>query len=694
MDKKKELYRAREDSRWAHPVVDEESIRQRILPDGTLLPYRYYHIRFAGERLKMSLCLPVEGADFHRRFFQYLSPFPGPDEELGSLGTQRQGADDRIAFAILNSSGFVESNMGAQSMFGPNSEPTDLYKCSAAAAEYAREKICALYGEGKVYAYLHGGSGGGYKTMSCAENTDSFDGAVPYVIGCPVSIPNSIVAKSNAVRRLRRVLPMIADAVDAGKENPFDSLTGDELAALREISRFGLPLRSWHLYRELDDGSLPVLLPPARAAVPEYFTDFWSKPGYEGTDPQDSAVRDRTKQNTKVVRVVTQATAETDAAQPDGRNGVDSAWKKMLSNRGDCIEVESVPSHGAYLGGVEIKVLSGAAKGAVLKLDRIEDSFLVLGAAFGFSDLHEVLAKLRPGDDLLLDNSDYIAFQNIYRHQLPDDPDYRAFDQFRPGGENADANRRLLPLLGPGSAYNGCGSHQDGRIQCKMIVVAALMDEAAYPWMADWYRKKVERAGKGGDFRLWYMDRCLHGDEAALQSNYITNYLGALYQALLDVSAWAEDGVQPPRSTVYAMDGGSVLPEKEAPRRLGIQPVIRIHKDGKDLTDGELPVKAGAVLVLDGVIETPPGAGTVTGAVLSWDDDAEDGGKHSSPGHHLEHAILHWDGAKASFRAAHVYSEVGTHFITVRARAQRSGHSSSIHTQIRSLERLRVVVLP
>ena len=45
---------------------------------------------------------------------------------------------------------------------------------------------------------------------------------------------------------------------------------------------------------------------------------------------------------------------------------------------------------------------------------------------------------------------------------------------------------------GPRYARFGGGSVQTGRFAGKMIVVQALMDEAAYPWQADWYRSLVQ----------------------------------------------------------------------------------------------------------------------------------------------------------------------------------------------------------
>lgn len=46
-----------------------------------------------------------------------------------------------------------------------------------------------------------------------------------------------------------------------------------------------------------------------------------------------------------------------------------------------------------------------------------------------------------------------------------------------------------------------------------MIVVQSLMDEAAYPWQALWYRKQVE-AQLGGrmddQYRLWFVEHAMH----------------------------------------------------------------------------------------------------------------------------------------------------------------------------------------
>ncbi|MDO4337387.1 MAG: hypothetical protein Q4C91_04765 [Eubacteriales bacterium] len=77
-------------------------------------------------------------------------------------------------------------------------------------------------------------------------------------------------------------------------------------------------------------------------------------------------------------------------------------------------------------------------------------------------DLPGVLGKIRPGEEVLLDNSDYIAIQFYYRHQVPADPNFHVWDQFR--DENGDpVTPQRVNFLG--SAMTGTGTVQDGNIQ-------------------------------------------------------------------------------------------------------------------------------------------------------------------------------------------------------------------------------------
>lgn len=573
----KTIYHAKLDPAYQSPFVDVDEERSRTAPGGEQLSYRYLHGGFSGTSVKFSFCIPKQAA-FQGRFFQYLSPFPGPDEELASL--EKTGENDIISFCLLHGAGFVESNMGSAAMFGSRGDSTVVYKSSAAAAEFFRSKVMDLYNCPRPFGYVFGGSGGGYKTMACIENTDAFDGAVPYVIGSPVSLPNTITMHAQGQRALRRVFGQIVDSLDAGGSGtPYEGLTPNEAAMLRELTATGIPPRIWfqEATGQIDDGSLPVLLPGVKAADPGYFKDFWTVPGYLGADTASSAVKDRLQFTGVVKSVHMPGAAE---QQYEDRNGVDTAWKKMLADgAGAWIELEDVPQgDDLYLKGVNITMLSGKAAGKRLLLDNIVGRCLAIGQCFGMDNVADVLSEIEPGDTVSLDNSDYIAVQSYYRHQVPEDRSFHAWDQFR--------DEKGLPTLPQrkqmmGYHFTGTGTVQDGCIQGKVIVIQALMDESTCPWCGDWYRHKViEAKGNEDDFRLYYMDRCMHGDEMCRENNMVTNYLGALRQALLDLSDWVERGIQPPPATVYTYRDGQIEVPQDAKNRRGVQPTVELLANG------------------------------------------------------------------------------------------------------------------
>ena len=90
-----EIYDAKQDPQFSKGFIDIDEMRTRTLEDGRELPYRYMHGGFEGTDVKFSFCFPEKEA-YEGRFYQYLSPFPGPDEELASL--PMTGEDDKIAF--------------------------------------------------------------------------------------------------------------------------------------------------------------------------------------------------------------------------------------------------------------------------------------------------------------------------------------------------------------------------------------------------------------------------------------------------------------------------------------------------------------------------------------------------------------------------------------------------------------------
>lgn len=681
----KQLYDPAEDERMQHPFVDADEMRERELSDGTRIPYRYVHGGFEGTNIKFLFCFP-EKQRYEGRFIQYLSPFPGPDEEVASL--DKTGEDDRIAFALTHGAYSVESNMGSAAAFGPAPDPTMVWKSSAAVAEFSRVKAAEIYGGGRPFGYVHGGSGGGYKTMACVENTAVWDGALPYVIGSPASLPNTITLHVQGQRTLRNAFGKIVDALDAGGSGDmYEGLTEDERAMLKEITAMGFPPRSWFIEAlgQFDDGALPVLTPGVKMADPTFFQEFWTVPGYAGADPTSNACRDRL-QFEGVVKSVHMPGDEKGAET--AYNGVDDAWKKMLADGGGSwIELEEVPQgDDLYLKGVNISFLTGDAQEYTLLLDRIEENCLVIGMCYGMEDLAGALSKVKPGDRVSLDNSDYIAIQHYYRHQVPPDKSFHVWDQFRKE-DGTPAIPQRANFMGYG--FTGTGTVQDGNIQCKTIVMCSLMDESSCPWCGMWYRDKVvEAKGSDADVRLYYNDHCIHGDYDNWGSNRITTYLGALRQGLLDLIAWVEKGIEPLPSTVCSLEDGQVIVPETAAERKGMQPVPILLANGGACAR----VKVGEEVTFMVEAVVPEGAGEIVAVYGDYEDhgvlSAKDAFCDALPFERKDCGGLR--GAAATFR--HAYDKPGTYFASALVASSRDAEDKDAFTRVKNLARARVIV--
>lgn len=681
---KKKIYNPKDDPQFQKPFIDVDEWRDR-----KGINYRMMHGGFEGTNVKFLFCFP-EKENFKGRFFQHLSPFPGPNEEYASM--DKFGEDDKIAFAISHGAYFVECNMGSGQAFGSNPDPSMIYRSNAAAAEYSRKVAMEIYDCSRPFGYAYGGSGGGYKTMSCIENTNAFDGAVPYVIGSPVALPNVISIRAHGMRILRNVIPQIKDALEpGGSGDPYAGLNEDEKAALKEITRFGFPLRAWLQWPYLDDGSLPVLAPGVKMSDPDYFKVFWTEPGYLGADPNGTARRDRIYMETTIKEVYVPTEEEKAEAARfteenyDGRNGVDDAWKKMIqaSAGKPWITVEEAPGgDDLYLSGCNVIIKSGEAEGKTMLLGNLEGNKIFFGNGFGMDSVESILKKVKPGDKVMLDNSDYIAIQSFHRHQVPE-IEYTTWDQYR------DENKQPLypqrhSVLGRSITFGGAGSIQDGQIQGKVIVVASLEDESAFPWQADWYRRKVASVNPEKEeeiFRLWFMEHCNHGDVSAMpNAPHLVPYLGALHQALLSVSDWVERGIVPNASSVYTVDDGQVIPAATANERKGVQPVVTLKVNGSDCVH----VKVGEKVFFEAYAEVPEKGGKITYIDFSFEGETE----------YSERGRLEFieDRSKVISKTSHIYNTPGTYFAVARAKSNLNGDSEDIFTQIQNLSRVRVIV--
>jgi hypothetical protein len=311
----------------------------------------------------------------------------------------------------------------------------------------------------------------------------------------------------------------------------------------------------------------------------------------------------------------------------------------------------------------------------------------------GFSDSQiPVLTKLKAGDEIEIDNSVYLATHYFHRHQMPPEEFY-VWEQFKnPDGTPKYVQRPLLPNYRTVEARDAV---QSGRFDGKMIVVACLMDEAAYPWQADWYRGKVRAAlGNGTDsrYRLYYLDHAMHVSPASyleiaeggnINAGYtpvethIISYGTALQQVLRYLVAWVERGVEPPKTTNYRVEKGQVIVPPHASERLGIQPTVDLAANGGKRAD----VRVGQVVKLSGTVEAAPGTGKVVAAEWDFDGSGAFAVKEKlSPAQ------------RVTLNRSQSFDKPGTYFGVLRAVVQRDDAVGTPFAQVKNLARVRIVV--
>ena len=661
-----------DDPMFDRPYVDLDEWREAPIR------HRYVHGGFEGTNTRFSIYLPPADA-YEGRFFQHITPVP--DSE--NLAQVARGEADKIGFAIASGGYFLETNGGGVwGGYGSDDPTVAGYRANAACAQYSRVVAVEMYGGDRPYGYVYGGSGGGFRTIGGMENTVGvWDGAVPYVIGSPMAIPNMFTVRMNAQRILRDRLDGIVDAVEpGGNGDPYDELSDEEHDALLEITRMGFPLRSWFGHRSMGIHAFPMLYGGMRLADPTYFEDFWTEPGYLGYEPPPSLERDRVMFSGTVVAALSRDEA-LEELLPVGRRpsqlrgGVDTAWRDADDPLPLPVAFRLSVTSAVEVGGADLVVRSGKAEGTRVGLLSVRGDLAVLGPGAA-----EPVLGIEPGDAVEVDNSSFLAAQTYHRHQVPETDDFPVWDQFRnPDGTPRYPQRPLI--LGPLFAGAAAGTVQNGRFEGKMIVVESLLDREALPWQADWYRGKAkEHLGDALDdhFRLWFTDNALHSDDQVQEDpTHAVSYLGMLHQALRDLSRWVEGGSEPPASTSYEVVDGQVVVPADATARRGIQPVVSLTVDGGARAD----VRVGEEVTLRASAAVPPGTGAIV--AVEWDFDGAGGFRVSDEVEPAEEVAVErlWSAPGP-----------GTYFPVVRVVAQRDGDAATPYARLRNIARVRVVV--
>jgi hypothetical protein len=664
------------DPSFGEPFVDVDEWRD------SPVRHRYVHGGFADTDTKFSFYFPP-AERYEGRFFHPVLPMSGI-EFAATIGVL-YGEAGSIGFAVDSGAYLVESNLGRTNPFPGDDWTVAGYRASAAVARYGRTLAASMYGPHRPYGYIYGGSGGSLKTIAGFEGApDVWDGAVPFVMGIPQSMPNTFSSQALAIRVLWDRFPQIVDATEPGGSGDiYGGLTVEERQVLAEVTRLGFPPASWFDVDRLAQGYTgvwAVLADNIQKFDPQYFEDFWTVPGYVGYDAPQSLLDARVQHKTTVAAVIFGEEARAmrlplPMAMPRGTaTELPAALRLTQPVEGNCL-------------GAKIEMLSGKAVGHAMYLTGLRDDIVIVG----MGEMHfEELAKVAAGDEVLVDNSVYLAFQTMHRHQV--DPDFEPWQQFTQGGTPIYPQRRRK--IGPIMARQGSGIAQSGRFAGKMIVVQTLMDEAAYPWQALWYRQKVEaQLGVALDdrYRLWFVEHAMHtggaepvvgiasSDKLPSRKTRVISYIGVLQQALRDVAAWVELGIAPPASSAYTYNDGQVSVPTTAADRRGPQAVVHATANG----GARAEVAVGEEVQFEAHAEVPASAGGIVS--LKWDFEGTGEFPYSEDG--LDPAL-----ARYTSRVTHTFRTAGTYFPAVRVVNQRSVDAGTPHCRILNLGRVRVVV--
>jgi hypothetical protein len=631
------------DPQFNQPYIEVNELRNEPVP------HRYVHGGFKGTTARFSFYFPPADR-YEGRFFHNTYPL-AVTSDIGPFPIEFAVATGNLGFTIASGAYYVQTNLGGTDAAPPADPTIAAYRVNAAAAKYSRVVAAELYGAHRSYGYIFGGSGGSYQVMGAAENTSGvWDGFVPFVLATPNAIPSMFTVRMHALRvlRQRNKFPAVIDAINpGGSGDPYSDLNQEERAAFAEVTSMGYPPRGWWNHATLTSGYFSNVAGIMPLLDSTYVEDFWTKPGYLGSDPASSLGAARFHFDTVVTKVI------------DGPPKL--------------VELASVPAED--FADAHLVIISGATAGKSIPLGVIKGKTV----GFAFSADSAVVSGIKTGDKVRIDNSWTLALQTYHRHQVPT-PDMYGWNQFRDSAGKPVYPQRDV-LIGPIAAGHTAGSVPNGHIHGKMLALEVLMDIDALPWQADWYRSKVKEA-LGSSFEdhfvLWFIDHAQHDNPPTMAAHaHTVSFEGALQQALRDLSTWVEKGVRPSDTRYEVLDAQVKVPAS-ADQRKGIQPVVELKANGGVRAD----VAINQPVTFTATIEVPPNAGKVVAA--EWDFEGT--------GNYPVAERLDTPLATVRLSTTHSYSKPGTYFPVLRAASQRQGDMKTPYGRIQNLARVRVVV--
>jgi hypothetical protein len=681
------------DPYFGRPYIDTDE--ERLTP----LPHRHIHGGFEGTATRFRFYFPPQGSGYEGRMFNPLSGANGGTEDFFATPFGEMIGGLSVSFRL---GGYmVESNQGhiGDELDPAGGDDATLYghRASGEVARFSKFVAAHVYGAPPHHSYVFGGSGGGRRSPLCLENCPGvWDGALPFMGGgdvddygttkCQKGAQNiAFSTMFNCQRILGDRLGGVVDAMaPGGSGDPFAGLNThqrEELAALYRLGyprqdefMIGAPMGQMWLWTSQADRLY--------AHEPDYFDNFWSKPGYVGHDQPELVAHDIIDKTVVVSRVLTAQEILDDptyaAPEHAAMRNIAFAMSQAIGRSALPVAVELDGVGSGYRLGAGVLPVSGKAKGRQLYTMIVSgDLFLCDGMG---ENSNQRFSGMIAGDEVHLDNRRFLAYCYYARHHIMDDV---FFDQFRVDGRPIYQQHELAdmsPLM---------GVPYSGRYAGKLIWVHHTHDSSLWPAQGIVYQGAVRDAqgdaGLAANFCQRWTDRAEHlgpvmfpSQPGRATNTWLIDYVSVIEQSLKDLVDWVERDVQPAANAFEYHDGLVTLPTTAAERG-GIQPVVVVTANGATRADAVV----GEAVTLQVHAAVPPGAGSLI--AIEWDFD----GSGTYP---FRHDSVDGTTSEATLTTTHTYDRPGVYFVTARVESHRDGDVAATSRRIPNLAQARVVV--
>ncbi len=241
---------------------------------------------------------------------------------------------------------------------------------------------------------------------------------------------------------------------------------------------------------------------------PDYFANFWTKPGYVGHDAPDLGETDLIHQTGRVVRTLSarNLNESPDFAGPEFQTM--RILAAIVGAGGEAydfpyaVEIEGLT--GGYRVGTGVQILTGKATGRSLYATGAAGDVF---ACDGQGDANVLRFKgVEPGDEVLVDNRRFLAYCYFARHHVTNDP---AFAHLLVDGRPIHPQH---PVPRMSSLMGVCYS---GQYEGKVLWLHHTHDSSVWPAWGTLYDRAVRQAqgeaGARANFRIRWTEYAEHG---------------------------------------------------------------------------------------------------------------------------------------------------------------------------------------